>query len=84
VVDAPPSLAPHLPAAVAEVSRAPITHLAYSHSHYDHIGAAHLFKDATMIGHAEVANTLRRRNDPRRPVPETPGIPGQVAGRLRR
>jgi glyoxylase-like metal-dependent hydrolase (beta-lactamase superfamily II) len=70
VVDAPPSLAPYLPAAVAEVSRAPITRLVYSHSHYDHIGAAHLFKDATMIGHAEVANTLRRRSDPRRPVPE--------------
>ena len=70
VVDAPASLAPYLSTAVAEVSGAPVTHLVYSHSHYDHIGAAHLFKDATMIGHAEIARTLRRRNDPRRPVPE--------------
>jgi glyoxylase-like metal-dependent hydrolase (beta-lactamase superfamily II) len=70
LVDAPPSLASHLPAAVAEVARAPVTHVVYSHSHYDHIGAAHLFGDATVIGHAEVARTLRRRNDPRRPVPD--------------
>jgi glyoxylase-like metal-dependent hydrolase (beta-lactamase superfamily II) len=70
VVDAPPSLAPHLPAAVAEVSSAPVTRLVYSHSHHDHIGAAHLFGDATVIGHAEVATTLRRRDDPRRPVPD--------------
>jgi glyoxylase-like metal-dependent hydrolase (beta-lactamase superfamily II) len=70
VVDAPASLGPHLPAAVAEAASAPVTHVIYSHSHYDHIGAAHLFGDATVIGHAEVATTLRRRNDPRRPVPE--------------
>lgn len=47
LVDAPPSLAPHLPAALAEVAGAPVTHVIYSHSHYDHIGAAHLFGDAT-------------------------------------
>jgi glyoxylase-like metal-dependent hydrolase (beta-lactamase superfamily II) len=70
LVDAPPSLAPYLPAAVAEVASAPVTHVIYSHSHYDHIGAAHLFGDATVIGHAEVASTLRRRNDLRRPVPD--------------
>jgi RimJ/RimL family protein N-acetyltransferase/glyoxylase-like metal-dependent hydrolase (beta-lactamase superfamily II) len=70
VVDAPASLAPHLPAAVAEVAGAPVTHVVYSHSHYDHIGAAHLFGGATVIGHAEVATTLRRRADPRRPVPD--------------
>jgi glyoxylase-like metal-dependent hydrolase (beta-lactamase superfamily II) len=70
LIDAPPSLGPRLPAAVAEVASAPVTHLIYSHSHYDHIGAAHLFGDATVIGHAEVAATLRRRNDPRRPIPE--------------
>jgi glyoxylase-like metal-dependent hydrolase (beta-lactamase superfamily II) len=68
-IDAPPSLAPHLPAVAAEVSSAPVTQLIYSHSHYDHIGAAHLFGSATVIGHAEVAKTLRRRNDPRRRVP---------------
>jgi glyoxylase-like metal-dependent hydrolase (beta-lactamase superfamily II) len=72
LVDVPPSLAPHLPAAVAEVAGAPVTHLIDSHSHHDHIGAAHLFGDATVIGHAEVAATLRRRNDPRRPSPRSP------------
>jgi glyoxylase-like metal-dependent hydrolase (beta-lactamase superfamily II) len=70
LVDAPPSLAPFLPAAIAEMARAPVTHVIYSHSHYDHIGAAHLFGGATVIGHTEVAETLRRRNDPRRPVPD--------------
>ena len=69
VIDAPPSLGPKLHAALAEVSAAPVTHLIYSHSHYDHVGAAHLFTDATVIGHAEVARTLRRRDDPRRPAP---------------
>ena len=76
VIDAPPSLGPQLLAAVAEVSGAPVTHLIYSHSHliyshshYDHVGAAHLLGDATVIGHAEVARTLQRRSDPRRPPP---------------
>ena len=44
--------------------------LIYSHSHYDHIGAAHPFKNATVISHAEIAKTLRQRNDPRRRVPD--------------
>lgn len=69
VIDAPPSLGPQLLAAVADVSGAPVTHLIYSHSHYDHVGAAHLLGDTTVIGHAEVARTLQRRSDPRRPPP---------------
>ena len=40
VIDAPPSYAARLPAAVAEVSDKPITHIIYSHSHSDHIGGA--------------------------------------------
>jgi glyoxylase-like metal-dependent hydrolase (beta-lactamase superfamily II) len=70
VIDAPPSLGPQLLAAVAQVSGAPVTHLIYSHSHYDHVGAAHLLGDTTVIGHAEVARTLQRRSDPRRPLPQ--------------
>jgi len=40
VVDAPPPLAAHIPAATAEVTDKPITHLVYSHYHVDHIGGA--------------------------------------------
>ena len=38
VVDAPPSYAARIPAAIAEVTDKPITHVVYSHSHSDHIG----------------------------------------------
>src|SRR5215207_1049448 len=38
VIDAPPSYATHIPAAIAEVTDKPITHVVYSHSHIDHIG----------------------------------------------
>ena len=39
VVDAPPSYAQSLPAAIAEVTDQPITHFIYSHYHKDHTGA---------------------------------------------
>jgi glyoxylase-like metal-dependent hydrolase (beta-lactamase superfamily II) len=38
VIDAPPSYAAKIPAAVAEFSSKPLTHLIYSHHHVDHIG----------------------------------------------
>jgi glyoxylase-like metal-dependent hydrolase (beta-lactamase superfamily II) len=42
----------------------------YSHEHTDHIGAATLFPtSATIIAQQETAGILKRRNDPRRPVP---------------
>lgn len=69
-IDAPPTLAGALPAAIGEVTDQPVTHFVYSHSHGDHVGAAGvLFPEARYIGHREVAATLRRRNDQRRPVP---------------
>src|SRR5580765_508712 len=37
VVDAPPSYAAHIRRAIDEVSKNPITHVIYSHSHVDHI-----------------------------------------------
>lgn len=40
VVDAPPTLAAALPAAIAEVTSKPVTHFIYSHSHGDHVGVA--------------------------------------------
>jgi glyoxylase-like metal-dependent hydrolase (beta-lactamase superfamily II) len=42
VVDAPPSYASKLKQAIAEVTKLPITHIIYSHSHTDHIGGAGL------------------------------------------
>lgn len=71
VIDAPPTLASALPAAIAEVTSKPVTHFVYSHTHGDHVGVAgRLFPDAHFIAHRDAAETLRRRNDPdRRPVP---------------
>ncbi len=72
VVDAPPTLAAALPAAIAEVTSKPVTHFIYSHTHGDHVGVAGvLFPDARFIAHRDAAATLARRDDPnRRPVPK--------------
>jgi hypothetical protein len=40
VIDVPPSVAAHIPEAIAKVADKLITHLVYSHSHADHIGGA--------------------------------------------
>jgi glyoxylase-like metal-dependent hydrolase (beta-lactamase superfamily II) len=70
VVDAPPGIGDKIFAAVLEVTDEPITHLIYSHAHKDHIGAAHLFENVTVIAHNETSKTLKERNDPDRPVPD--------------
>lgn len=71
VIDAPPTLASALPAAIAEVTSKPVTDFVYSHSHGDHVGVAGvLFPEATYTGHIDTAATLARRNDlARRPLP---------------
>lgn len=70
VVDAPPSYAAHIPAAVAEVTDRPITHLVYSHSHADHIGGARAVGGSpVVVAHDETARLLRRAADPDRPLP---------------
>jgi glyoxylase-like metal-dependent hydrolase (beta-lactamase superfamily II) len=70
LVDAPPSLAAFLPKAIAEVTNKPITHLIYSHSHADHIGAASsIAGHATIIAQAETKRLLKRANDIHRPLP---------------
>ncbi|MDP9368231.1 MAG: MBL fold metallo-hydrolase [Chloroflexota bacterium] len=70
VVDAPPSIGEKLLTAIAEVTAEPVTHVVYSHTHADHIGAAHLFPDdATYVAHEATAAQLAERNDPNRPVP---------------
>jgi len=69
-VDAPPSLGANYLAAIREVTALPVTHVVYSHSHTDHIGSASLFpKSAQYIAQDETGAILRRRRDPRRPVP---------------
>ena len=69
VLDAPPSIGEDYLAAIREVTDKPVSHLIYSHSHDDHIGSAHLFKNATIIAHKATADILKERNDPERPLP---------------
>ncbi len=70
VVDAPPSLAPRLKAAIAEVSSKPITHVVYSHAHVDHAGGVgSLGGRPVIIAHEETKRLLARAKDPNRPLP---------------
>lgn len=72
VADAPPTLGENILAAIAEVTDLPITHVIYSHSHVDHIGAANLYpSDAEIIAHRDTGEQLERAQDPRRPPPTT-------------
>ena len=69
-VDAPPSIGQNYLKAISEVTQEPITHVVYSHTHIDHIGAAGMFPDdAVIIAHEETASQLEQRSDPDRPVP---------------
>lgn len=70
VVDAPPSIGQNLLRAIRDVSAEPITHLIYSHSHKDHIGAAGLLpKQIKIIAHENVREILAHAKDPNRPLP---------------
>lgn len=75
LVDAPPTIGHNLLRAIEQVTRAngmpgKVTHLVYSHSHADHIGAsAILGKDVVRIGHTETRRLLRLDRDPNRPAP---------------
>ena len=70
MVDAPPNTGEKLLAAVSSVTDEPITHVIYSHTHKDHIGAAHLYPDGvTIIAHEETATHLAAKADPNRPLP---------------
>jgi glyoxylase-like metal-dependent hydrolase (beta-lactamase superfamily II) len=76
LVDAPPTIGHNLLKAIGEVTQATgrpsqVTHLIYSRSHSDHIGASILFgSDALRIGHEECRTLLLRDNDPNRPPPD--------------
>jgi len=75
LVDAPPTIGHNLLRAIAAVTSAngmpgTVTHLVYSHSHADHIGASSLFgSDVVRIGQVETRRLLLRDNDPNRPAP---------------
>jgi len=75
LVDAPPTIGHNLLRAIGAVTRASgrpanVTHLVYSHSHADHIGASSLLgADVVRIGHSECRRLLRRAADPNRPAP---------------
>ena len=68
VIDAPPSYAAHITAAIAELTDKPITHVVYSHVHTDHIGGVtSLGGHPVIIAQAETNRLLARANDPSRP-----------------
>ena len=70
IVDGPPNTGDKILKAVASVTDEPITHVIYSHTHKDHIGASHLYPDGvTIIAHEETASHLAAKNDPDRPLP---------------
>lgn len=70
VVDAPPSLGERILTAIGDVTDKPITHVIYSHSHADHIGAAGIYpEDAMVIAHEETAAQLAEAMSGERPVP---------------
>jgi glyoxylase-like metal-dependent hydrolase (beta-lactamase superfamily II) len=75
LVDAPPTIGGNLLRAIGDVTRAngrpaTVTHLIYSHSHADHIGAARLFGNtAERIAHAQTRRLLCADADPNRPAP---------------
>ncbi|MDT5026202.1 MAG: hypothetical protein QOE61_2628, partial [Micromonosporaceae bacterium] len=74
-MDAPPTIGRNLLRAIEDVARANhrpsrVTHLVYSHSHADHIGAASIFgSDVTRIAHSETKRLLKAARDANRPLP---------------
>ncbi len=70
VIDVPQAYAGKLRQAIAEVTRNPITHVIYSHSHADHIGGMKtLGGHPIIIAQEETLRLLRRDADPNRPLP---------------
>ncbi|MEU8355444.1 MBL fold metallo-hydrolase [Nonomuraea sp. NPDC048882] len=75
VVDAPPTIGRNLLRAIEEVTEARhrpsrVTHLVYSHSHADHIGAASIFgSGVTRVAHSETKRLLKTARDANRPLP---------------
>jgi len=53
VVDAPPAIGQHMLNAIRSKTAEPIEYVIYSHSHFDHIGAADLYPETAI----RIANT---------------------------
>lgn len=72
--DVPPTHAPFMATAIAEISDKPIKYLVYSHAHTDHIAGAGAALNATdssnveIISSEPIAALLEERNDPNRPL----------------
>ncbi|KAH7304568.1 beta-lactamase-like protein [Stachybotrys elegans] len=72
VVDSPPSIGYNMLRAIRDVTLLPISHVVYSHSHADHIGAAYVLgspENITFIAHRQTADTLAMTPDKHRPAP---------------
>jgi glyoxylase-like metal-dependent hydrolase (beta-lactamase superfamily II) len=70
VVDAPPNYSEKILKGIAEVTRKPVTHVIYSHSHSDHIGGVRaLGGNPIIIAHQETRRLLARAADLARPLP---------------
>ncbi len=70
VVDAPPSFGDKMLKAISDVTKEPITHVIYSHSHADHIGGASMYpKTAKYIAHSETLKRLEKMSDDSRAFP---------------
>ncbi len=71
VIDAPPGIGDKIFNAISEVSNETITHLIYSHSHKDHIGAAYIFQQPGIetVAQKETGDILKMRKDSERPIP---------------
>ena len=71
VIDAPPGIGDKIFKAISEVTNETITHLIYSHSHKDHIGAAHIFQQPgiEIVAQKETGDILKMRKDSERPIP---------------
>jgi glyoxylase-like metal-dependent hydrolase (beta-lactamase superfamily II) len=70
VIDAPPTLGENVLAAIESVTDQKVTHVIYSHSHSDHIGAAIMYGDDVKIyAHQLTKEMLERFPDPQIPIP---------------
>ena len=70
-IDAPQPLGEKYLQAIQETTDEPITHMIYSHSHPDHVGAAGQIFPAniTYIAQNETAVAIAEAQDPNRPLP---------------
>ena len=80
LIDAPPAMQGVLLDAIHSQTDEPIAYQVYSHSHLDHIGAAHMVpSNVTRVAHRETTEKLAKLNDFHRP---TPGLSFEETGQI--